>query len=62
MEFPSPIGDLFYLMDKKEIKEVIEWFPSPIGDLFYLILNDVDLEFSIQEFPSPIGDLFYLIL
>ena len=37
--FPSPIGDLFYLMiiDGNVYIDGEILFPSPIGDLFYLI-------------------------
>ena len=36
--FPSPIGDLFYLIRvDTAYAETNSSFPSPIGDLFYLI-------------------------
>ena len=38
--FPSPIGDLFYLIYETGIDIKIYYFPSPIGDLFYLMHQD----------------------
>ena len=60
--FPSPIGDLFYLMQtlKTALRKSALQFPSPIGDLFYLMKIKA-FEEKIFTFPSPIGDLFYLI-
>ena len=35
--FPSPLGELYFLMIETEVKGTISTFPSPLGELYFLI-------------------------
>ena len=41
VEFPSPIGELHFSMNKNTIKDFNNLFPSPIGELHFSIGSEI---------------------
>ena len=61
-KFPSPIGDLFYLIDTYTTKDGRKVSVSvPYRGLILFNEYETVTTAEVEKFPSPIGDLFYLI-
>ena len=61
-EFPSPLGELYFLMiNSSVLQSNVTSFPSPLGELYFLIRPSSALSAKASTFPSPLGELYFLI-
>ena len=60
-EFPSPLGELYFLICLYVLSLFQREFPSPLGELYFLISKDKRSGLVKLRFPSPLGELYFLM-